>query len=308
MQNSDQPQAYFNGRFVPAAQAAVAVWDTGFVLGVTVAEVLRTFSGRLFRLEAHLERLAHSLALVGIDPGLSLDELGRIAQELATHNCRLLGTGDDVNLAMFFTPGSHPTMVPRGTAGGPTVCVHTFPIPFHLWAEKYVSGDSVVTTSVEQVSTKCWPRELKCRSRMHYYLADQQARSIDPGARALMVDQEGFVTEATTANILVCDPAHGLVGPPLAKVLPGVSLRVLLDLAQQAGIGYCERDLTPADVGAAGEVLLASTSLCVVPVVRFNKRSVGNGQPGPMYRQLLSAWSRLVDVDIAAQAARFATR
>jgi branched-subunit amino acid aminotransferase/4-amino-4-deoxychorismate lyase len=308
MHDSDQPQAYYNGRLIPAAEASVPVWDSGFVLGVTVAEVLRTFSGRLFRLESHLERLAHSLELVGIDPKLTLPELGRIAQDLASGNCRLLGPGDDLNLAMFFTPGSHPTMVSRGTSGGPTVCVHTFPIPFHLWNEKYVSGDSVVTTSVEQVSPKCWPRELKCRSRMHYYLADGQARAIDPGARALMVDQDGFVTEATTANILAYDPRQGLVGPPRAKVLPGVSLKFLLELAGRAGIAYSERDLTPVDIAAADEVLLASTSLCVVPVVRFNRKPVGNGKPGPIYQTLLSAWSQAVDVDIPEQAARFATR
>ena len=308
MQNQDQPQAYYNGRFIPAAQASVPVWDTGFVLGATVAEVLRTFSGRLFRLEAHLERLAHSLALVGVDPGLSLDELGRIAQDLATSNCRLLAAGDDLNLAMFFTPGSHPTMVNRDAASGPTLCIHTFPIPFRLWSQKYVVGDSVVTTSVEQVSPKCWPRELKCRSRMHYYLADAQARQLDPGARALMVDEDGFVTEATTANILIYDRKAGLVGPPRAKVLPGVSLKVVLEVAQQAGIAYTERDLTPSDIAAADEVLLASTSLCVVPVVRFNGRPIGAGIAGPVYQKLLSGWSRLVDLDIAAQAARFAAR
>ncbi len=245
---------------------------------------------------------------MGIDPGLSFAELGRIAQDLATANWRLLGAGDDLNLAMFFTPGAHPTMRPATAAAGPTSCIHTFPIPHHLWSEKFVHGDAVVTTSVEQVSPHCWPRKLKCRSRMHYYLADQQARSLDPGARALMIDQDGFVTEATTANILAYYPGQGLVGPPRAKVLPGVSLKVLLELAQKAGIDYAERDLTPADIATAQEVLLASTSLCVVPVVRFNRQPIGSGKPGPIYQTLLAGWSRLVDVDIAAQAARFAAR
>jgi branched-chain amino acid aminotransferase len=304
----NEPQAYLNGRFVPSSQAMVPAWDTGFVMGVTVAEQLRTVSARLFRPEAHLERLGHSLEIVGINPGLSLPELGRIAQELATHNHRFLDPGDDLNLTMFCTPGPYPTMIGKGASTGPTVCIHTFPLPFRLWSDKYTQGESLVTTTIEQVSAKSWPREIKCRSRMHYYLADQQARSIDSGSRALMIDQDGFVTEATTANIVAYFPGQGLVGPPRSKVLPGVSLSVLLELAQRSGVGYSERDLLPTDIAAAAEVLLTSTSLCVVPVVRFNGQPVGRGKPGPLQEMLLTAWSRLVDLDIPAQAARFALR
>ncbi len=123
-----------------------------------------------------------------------------------------------------------------------------------------------------------------------------------------MIDSEGFVTEATTANVLAYYPGEGLVGPPKAKVLPGVSLKVLLELARDAGIPYVERDLTPADLAAAQELLLASTTVCVVPVVRFNRQAVGDGKPGPIYRSLLDAWSRLVEVDIAGQARQFAAR
>lgn len=308
MQATDGPQVYYNGRLIPLAEAGIPVWDTGLVLGATVTEVLRTFSGRLFRLEAHLERLQHSLDLVGIELGMSLAELGRISQNLATSNARLLDAADDLNLSMFFTPGPHPTMAAGVADRRPTICIHTYPLPFHLWSEKYSGGDSLVTTTVEQISPDCWPRELKCRSRMHYYLADRQARSIEPGARALMCDHDGYVMEATTANILAYVPGQGLLGPPCAKVLPGVSLGVLIALAEQAGISYSEHDLKPADIAAAQEVLLSSTSLCVIPVVQFNGRPIGNGKPGPIQETLLAAWSRLVEVDIAAQAARFAKR
>ena len=123
-----------------------------------------------------------------------------------------------------------------------------------------------------------------------------------------MCDSDGHITETTTANVLAFDPQLGLFGPPRSKVLPGVSLEVLLELAREAGIAYTERDLRPTDVAAASEVLLTSTSLCVVPVVRFNGRPIGSGQPGPIHARLLAAWSRLAGVDIAAQAARFATR
>ncbi|HTU25897.1 MAG TPA: aminotransferase class IV, partial [Pirellulales bacterium] len=92
----NEAQAYLNGQFVAGSQASIPVSDAGFVLGTTVAEQLRTFGVKLFRLEAHLERLAHSLAVVGIQPNVSLAEIARIAQQLAGQNLALQQPGDDL--------------------------------------------------------------------------------------------------------------------------------------------------------------------------------------------------------------------
>jgi branched-subunit amino acid aminotransferase/4-amino-4-deoxychorismate lyase len=304
----NEAQAYLNGRFVPCAGASIPISDTGFVLGATIAEVLRTFGGKLFRLEGHLERLAHSLQMAHLDPQISIAEISRIAEQLVVHNHRLLDPADDLNLTMFFTPGIYPTMAETGGRSGPTVCIHTFPLPFRLWADKYASGQALVTTSVQQTSPRNWSRALKCRSRMHYYLADEEAQRIEPGARAVLLDQDGHVLEATTANVVLYSAKQGLVGPPHDKVLPGISLAVLVELAQQAGIPYSERDLAPEDLAGADEVLLTGTSVSLTPVTRFNGKPVGRGRPGPIQELLLAAWSRLVGVDIAAQANRFAKR
>lgn len=301
-----EPEAFLNGRFVPQSAAVLPVYDAGFVQGTTVAEQLRTFGGKLFRLEAHLGRLEHSLAIVGVDSGYSLAQLAEAATELVRRNHRLLEPGDDLGLAMFVTPGPYPAMSPPGRHG-PLVCMHTFPLPFYLWADKY-QGESLATTDVVQVPSRCWPPELKCRSRMHYYLADRAARQMDPGARAVMMDEDGFVTESTTANIVVYRTGDGLVIPPRHKILPGISLAVLLELASAAGIGCREQDMRPADIAAADEVFVCSTSPCVLPVVRFNRQPVGRGIPGPTFDQLMNQWEQLVGVDIRRQAQCFKHR
>ena len=300
--------AYLNGKILPASQATIPVTDAGFVLGVTVAEQLRTFRGKLFRLDRHLQRLAHSLEIVGIDPGLSLDELGRTASELAVRNHRLLDPADDLGLSIFVTPGAYVTFETTVARSGPTVGMHTYPLPFHLWHEKYGGGQSLVITDVMQVPAACWPAELKCRSRMHYYLADKKARGIEPGARALLLDASGQVVEASTANLLIYRAGEGLVSPPRDAILPGVSEAVIEELAAVLGIRMSHRRLEPGDIETADEVLLCSTSPCVWPVTRVSGRPIGSGRCGPIALELLSAWSRLVGVDIAAQAARFASR
>ena len=96
--------------------------------------------------------------------------------------------------------------------------------------------------------------------------------------------------------------------PPREKVLPGISLAVFLELADELGIECFERDLMPADVAKADEVFLTSTSPCVLPVVRLNGQAIGAAAPGKIYRRFISAWSDLVGIDIALQAERFAKR
>ncbi len=303
-----EPLAYLNGRWLPLSQAAVSVFDGGFLQGTTVAEQLRTFRGELFRLDLHLSRLARSLEIIGVDPGLPLTELGQIATELAEQNRKLIEADDDLGVTIFVTPGMSTTYAAVAKQQGPTVCVHTQPLSFGTWAQKYETGESLVVTDVVQVPEQCWPAELKCRSRMHYFLADKNARELEPGARALLLDERGFVTEASTANVVVHFKDQGLVSPPKEHILPGVSVAVLEELAVQVGIPFGHRQLTVADVASAEEVLLCSTSPCVWSVTRLNGRPIADGKPGAIAKLLREAWSQMVGVDIEAQALRFAAR
>jgi branched-chain amino acid aminotransferase len=303
-----EPLAYRNGALLPLSQLGVSVFDTGFLQGVTVVEQLRTFGGKLFRLDLHLARLARSLEIVGIDSGLPLAELGRVAEELVTTNRALLDRADDQQATIFVTPGISPAYATVAERRGPTVCVHTQPLAFGTWAEKYRTGESLVVTDVVQIPAHCWPSDLKCRSRMHYYLADKKAREAEPGARALLLDERGFITEASTANVLIYRAADGLISPPKDHILPGVTVAVLEELAGKIGISFSHQELTVNDLASANEVLLCSTSPCVWSVTRLNGKPIGAGQPGPISKQLREAWSQMVGLDIEAQATRFADR
>jgi branched-chain amino acid aminotransferase len=303
----EESQVYFEGRWRPASQAGLPLIDAGFVLGATVAEQLRTFGGRLFRLPDHLVRLEHSLALVGIESGLSRAEWQALAEEAVARNYRLLEPGDDLGLSLFVTPGAHPAHSPNRPPQ-PLAGLHTHSLPFTLWAEKYRTGQALTTTPIEQVPATCWPAELKCRSRMHYYLADQYAARQEPGARAVLLDREGFLVETSTANVVIYRAGEGLLSPPQTKILHGISLAEVFAIARELGIVCSERDLTPADAAAAEEVLLTSTPFCLLPVTRFNGRPIAEGQPGPVYLRLLEEWCRRTGIDLVRQAERFSER
>jgi len=103
-------------------------------------------------------------------------------------------------------------------------------------------------------------------------------------------------------------PQRGLRTRPLEQVLHGISLGILERLARQLAIPWSYESLSAHDVASSSEVMLTSTSPCVLPVVRFNGSPIGAGHPGPVFRQLLAAWSELVGVDILVQAERYAHR
>lgn len=299
--------AFLNGRYLPLSQAAVPLTDSGFVQGTTIAEQLRTFGGRLFRLSEHLARLRHALNVLRLDPGMSDAQLAAVAEELVARDFPLLNPADDLGLSIFVTPGDYASYSKPGPVQ-PRVGLHTYPLPFVLWASQYEAGQALRTTSIRQVPRDCWPPDVKCRSRMHYYLADREAAEAEPGARAVLLDAEGYVTEASTANVLIYRAAEGLILPPRETVLHGVSQNMLCELAQRLGLAVSYRRLRPDDLASADEVLLSSTPFGALPVTRFNGKPVSDGRPGPAYRRLLAAWSEAVGLDFVLQARRFASR
>jgi branched-chain amino acid aminotransferase len=298
-----QPLVFLNGQLVAASEAHLAVYDAGVVLGATVTELVRTFRKQPFRLDDHLGRLAHSLHYVRFDIGLTMAELGDTVRKLVAHNAALLAAEEELGAVIFVTAGEYPTYA-GGAAGNvrttPTICAHTFPLPFELWAGKLQTGIHLVTPSIRHVPPQCYDPKMKCRSRMHYYLADQEARLVDPDASALLLDLEGNVAETSAANFLMVEEGT-IVSPSLRNTLPGVSRATVIDLAAQLGIPFEVRDFQPFDAINAAEAFLASTPYCLMPVTKINGIAVGTAKPGPIYRRLTEAWSKLVGLDVVGQ-------
>lgn len=303
MSTARESLVYLNGRFVPASAAHVAIFDAGVVLGATVTEMTRTFKHEPWRLDDHLARLFRSLRYTRMDIGQTLDEFAAVSRELVAHNAELIDSQDELGLIHFVTAGEFP--VYAGSAGRsarttPTVCAHTFPMPFEFWAKKLTQGQHLVTPAIRHVPPQCYDPKMKYRSRMHYYLADQEARLVDPDAAALLLDLQGNVTETSGANFLLVDRGT-IVSPTTVNTLPGISRAMVIQLAEELHIPFVERDIQVYDVINASEAFTSSTPYCLLPVTRINGLAIGDGQPGPIFQRLMTAWSEAVGLDIAEQ-------
>ena len=294
--------AWLDGRIIPRADLVLPVGDAGFVLGATVTEQLRTFGGRLFLPEWHAERFVHSLAIAGLESPWPAAEIFAVAADIARRNHALGHPDGDLGVVVFATPGDLPAQH-GGRGSPPRVAIHSFPLAFPLWARAYADGVALRSVPVAQVPGESWPLVLKCRSRMHYHLADRAAAAAEPGARAILCHTDGRVSETSTANVAIVREGR-IITPPPADALPGVSLRYCRGLASGLGLECEERSLALADLAAADEILLTSTPNCLLPATRLDGRPIGAGGPGPVFHTLLSAWSERVGVDITAQAQR----
>jgi branched-chain amino acid aminotransferase len=303
--NSDQsnltPIALFNEDIVPREQLHIELDDIGFVMGTTISERLRTFGGQLFQAEEHFARLALSLESLGIASPELLSRVQAAAIDIVAHNSALCGAGSDLGLVVLVTPG-------RVTTNEPTVLVYSSALPFSEMHSWYSDGVSLQVVSHRQVPENCWPSHLKCRSRMHYYLADQEARSKQSESRALLLDQHDNIAEASTANLLIYIKDTGFVSPRKENILSGISLSVLENLAAQLGVNFQYADFSVADLMEADEVMLCSTSPSVWAVRECNGQACGAGADGEMVRALQRGFSDLVGIDIVAQAAELTAR
>ncbi|MEM7813203.1 MAG: aminotransferase class IV, partial [Planctomycetota bacterium] len=141
---------------------------------------------------------------------------------------------------------------------------------------------------------------VKTRSRLHWYLADRLAAEAYSGAVAVLADGAGGLTETNLGNLFVVS-GGSVRTPPADHVLPGLSRRFLIGLAESVGIPVVEAPIFPKDLLKADEAFVTSSVICVAPVTKFEGVEIGNGQAGPLTTRLLDEWSRRVGVSIAEQ-------
>ena len=185
-----------------------------------------------------------------------------------------------------------------------TVLIESHPIPFARRASLYRDGAAIFTPSVPRIP----PRFISPRAKTHNYLnlilGDLEAQASDPDAWSVLLDEAGNLTEGRGSNIFLVK--DGAVATPKGQfVLEGITRGVAMNLASGLGMPVEERDLDLYDAYTADEVFLTNTTYCILPASRIDNRAVGNETPGPITRQLQSAWSEMVGIDFVDQAMNY---
>lgn len=276
---------YLNGRWIDASEMAISIDDAGFFQGVTAVERLRTWGGRLPLIDAHLHRFRHTTEVLSIAGLPGAGALKRLVDELGARNPSDVDSG----IVLFATPGRW------GVASGtgeptPTLGLHRSPLDLPRLETLRRDGQPLIVTAVRQPPPDCWPRDIKVRSRIHYYLADRFARQRDPAALGVLLDDDGSITETSAANIAIVHDRR-LIAPPVDRVLPGVMLGTVCRLAERQGIEVERKPISVATLRAADEVLLTGTEAGLWPVRKIDEVVK---TPGPVCRALQASLRRFL--------------
>jgi D-alanine transaminase len=269
---------YVNGRYVPYAQAAVHVEDRGFQFADGIYEVCEVRNGHLVDEARHMTRLGRSLSELQIAQPMRAAALAQVMRQVIRRNRVRNGL---VYLQVTRGAGPREFYFPDADVTPTVVCLARSVSPARLEAS------AAVGISVKSMPDIRWQRcDIKTVMLLPACLAKEAARQ-DGAREAWFVDKDGFVTEGASSNAWIVDASGAVITRRLGlDILPGVTRATLLDEIKQGGMQLIERAFTLAEAQAAREAFITSATQTVMPVVRIDGRSVGDGKPGPVVRRL----------------------
>lgn len=295
---------YYNGQYIKESEAKISLWDTGLMEG-GVYDVGRTYNHVPFCWKEHVDRLFRSLRCVHFDIGMTPEEMYDVTLEVFKRNEKSLPPEDDLWVIHRITHGAAPK--PWIPAPEPTVlvnCAYLSPM-YETMAKLYQEGIHLVVASTRAIPPQCLDPKIKHTNRLCNNMADYEAKMVDPKAWALMLDIYGRVAEGPRYNCFIVRGGK-LLTPRLDNALSGVTRNVILKLAKENGIETAESDLFVYDFHTADEIFVTATSFTIYPVARFNTQKLDAPIPGPVTRQLMSAFSSLVGMDIVQRVTDYA--
>ena len=273
---------YVSGVLLPRAEAKVSVFDSVVQGGDAVWEGIRVYRGRVFQLDAHLDRLFDSARAMAFSDVPSREAIKRALFQTLEAN----GMRDETHVRLTLTRGRKTTsgMDPRLNTFGPTlIIVAEWKKPVYA-----ASGIRLITSSVRRNTPQCLDSKIHHNNLANNILAKIQANVAEVDD-AIMLDIHGFVSETNATNIFVAK--HGMLLTPHAdSCLPGITRARVLELARTLGIPAQERNISIAEVHAADEVFTTGTMGELSPVLEVDGRPIGAGTAGPVTCRLREAY------------------
>jgi branched-chain amino acid aminotransferase len=277
---------YIDGEFFPEADAKVSVFDHGLLYGDGIFEGIRFYNGRVFKLTEHLERLYDSARAINLAVPLNFVELTEAVLETVRRNeiregyLRLLVTRGKGNL------GLSPDRCPKASLIIIAATIQLYP------PEVYQRGMTVVTCGTRRLSPGALSPAIKSLNYLNNILAKIEA-NLAKADEGLMLNEQGYVAECTGDNVFIVKRGEVYTPPVYSGALCGITWQAVLDIAAELALRVHVQELTRYDIYTADEFFLSVTAAEVIAAVQLDGRPIGDGQPGPITRQIIARFREL---------------
>lgn len=273
---------YLDGAYLPKEEAKVSVFDHGLLYGDGVFEGIRAYNGRVFRLDEHLDRLYDSAKTIDLVVPIAKAEMADAIREVLRRNGLR-----DAYIRPIVTRGVGDLGLDPQKCPTPTVIIIAVEWGA-MYGDLYEKGLTGVTVSIRRNPAEALPPNVKSLNYLNNILAKIEA-NCKGGDEAIFFDTNGYLSEGSGDNIFVVKNGE-IITPPTLNNLRGVTRLVALECAADLGITVVERNMGYFDLYTADEVFVTGTAAEVGPIVTIDGRTIGNGRPGPVTRQLMSAF------------------
>jgi branched-chain amino acid aminotransferase len=284
-----EPVIYVNGTFVPQSEARISVLDHAVLYGDGVFETAISWKGRIFKLDAHIDRAFRSMAAIALEPPAGRDEFKRlIIEAVRRNNLR------DAYIKWVVTRGANgkPLMDPTGCV--PNLIILVQPYISRATQDRIDQGLRLKTVAVRRPPGHVLDPQIKSLNYLNLVLAKLEAKAAGAD-EALLLDIHGRICEATGCNVFV---VHGnKLRTPRHDILFGITRESVIELARERGLAVEEAELELYDAYTADELIICGTAGGLLPVVAVDGRKISSGRPGPVFKALHAAYQDLIASD-----------
>ncbi len=282
---------YINGKFYPKEEARISVLDHGYLYGDGVFEGIRCYSGNIFKLKEHVDRLYDSAKVIMLKIPMSKEEMIKAIVETVRENGLR-----DAYIRVVVSRGEGTLGLDPRKCPSPNVVIIADKIVLYP-KELYEKGLTIITVPTRRNITEALNPRIKSLNYLNNILAKIEA--INAGAyEALMINNEGYVAECTGDNIFYVKKGEIFTPPSAMGALEGITRNTVMEIAQEKlGIEIKEKVFTRYELYTADEVFLTGTAAEIVPVVKIDGREVGDGKPGPITRKLMEEFKKIVTIE-----------
>jgi branched-chain amino acid aminotransferase len=274
-------QIYIDGEYYGKDDAKISVFDHGLLYGDGVFEGIRTYGGRVFECDGHIDRLYASAQAIALDVPLSRDEMIDAMMETIRRNDVMNGYIRLVVTRGIGDLGLNPSKCPKATvfciAGGITL----YP------PEVYENGFKIKTLATRRNDPQAINPAIKSLNYLNNILGALELRGAEVN-EGLFLTTAGFVCECTADNFFLIKGKKLMTPSTALGALPGITRGVVMKLASSMGLAVEEGFYTLYDVYNADEAFLTGTAAEVGPVVEVDKRAIGTGAPGVVTREIIT--------------------